>query len=82
MNVLGKTQKNTILFLFQDKNKVKLIDGTRFNASSLINLVDDLAEGIDKVKCEYYDGFLKYESVKNKLMKTEYLSCNKNYSSN
>ena len=41
-----KTISNILLF----------IDSTRFMASSLSNLVDDLAEGIYKIKCKHrYD---------------------------
>ena len=43
--------------------KIKFIDSTRFMASSLSNLVDNLAEGIHKIKCKYYNCFLEYESV-------------------
>ena len=50
-------------------------------ASSLSNLVDNLAEGIHKVKCKDCDCFLEYEIVKVILIKCKCLSCNKNYSS-
>ena len=50
-------------------------------ASSLSNLVDNLAEGTHKSKCKYCDCFLEYESVKDNLMKYKCLSFNKNYSS-
>ena len=32
-------------------------------ATSLLNLVDNLTEGIHKNKCNEYDCFLEYESV-------------------
>ena len=48
-------------------------------ASSLSNLVDNLAEGIHKIKCKH-DCFLEYESVKDNLIKYKCLSCNKDYS--
>ena len=38
-------------------------------ASALSNLVDNLAEGIHKTKCQDCDCFLEYESVKDNLMK-------------
>ena len=38
-------------------------------ANSLSNLVDNLAEGIHKVKCKDCDRFLEYESVNDDLMK-------------
>ena len=42
-------------------------------ATSLSNLVDNLAEGIHKIKCEY-------ERFKKNLIKYKCLSCNKDYS--
>ena len=60
--------------------KMKSIDSARFRASSLSNLVDNLAEGIHKIKCKDYDCFLEYESVKDNLIKYKCLSCNKDYS--
>ena len=48
--------------------------------SSLSNLVDNLAEGIYKIKFKDYDCFLKYKSVKGNLIKCKCLSCNKDYS--
>ena len=61
--------------------KTKFIDSARFIASSLSNLVDNLAEGIHKIKCKDCDCFLEYESVKNNLIKYKCVSCNKDYSS-
>ena len=49
-------------------------------SSSLSNLVDNLAEGIHKIKCKDCDCFLEYESVKDNLIKYNCLSCNKDYS--
>ena len=49
-------------------------------ASSLSNLVNNLAEGIDKIKCKDCDSFLDYKVVKNNLIKHKCLSCNKDYS--
>ena len=49
-------------------------------ATSLSNLVDNLTEGIHKIKCKDCDWFLKYERVKNNLIKSKCLSCNKDYS--
>ena len=49
-------------------------------ASWLSNLVDNLAEGIHKIKCKDCDCFLKYESVKDNSIKYKCLSCNKDYS--
>ena len=52
----------------------------RFFASSLSNLVDNLAKGIHKIKCKDSDCFLEYEKAKDNLIKYKCLSCNKNYS--
>ena len=49
-------------------------------ASSLSNLVDNLAEGIHKVKCKDCGCFVEYENVKENLVKYKCLSCNKDYS--
>ena len=64
--------------------KIKLIDlfmaTDLFLASSLSNLVDNLAEGIHKIKCKDCNCFLEYESVKDNLIKYKCLSGNKDYS--
>ena len=44
--------------------KIKIIDSPRFMASSLSNLVDNLAEGILEIKCKGCNCFLQYKSVK------------------
>ena len=49
--------------------KIKFIDNARFIASSLSNLVDNLTEGINKIKCKDCDCFFEYESVKDDLIK-------------
>ena len=59
---------------------MKFIDSARFMASSLSNLVDNLAEGIQKIKCKDCDCFLEYESAKDNSIKYKCLSCNKDYS--
>ena len=48
--------------------------------SSLSNLVDNLVEGINKIKCKEFDCFLEYTSVKDDLIKHKCLSCDKDYS--
>ena len=60
--------------------KVNVFDSARFMASSLSNLVDNLTEGIHEIKIKDCDGFRKYESVQDNLIKHKYLSCNKDYS--
>ena len=45
-------------------SKIKFIDNAEFIASSLTNLVYNLAEEINKIKCKDCDCFLEYESVK------------------
>ena len=60
--------------------KRKFIDSSRFMATSLSNLVDNLTEGIHKIKCKDCDCFLEYESVKDNLIKYKCLFCNKTYS--
>ena len=48
--------------------------------SSLSNLAENLAEGVDKIKCKDCVCFLEYKSVKDNLIIYKCLSCNKNYS--
>ena len=57
--------------------QIKVIESARFMASSLSNLVDNLAEGIHKIKCQYCDCFPEYESVKDSFIKYKCLSCNR-----
>ena len=49
--------------------KTKFIDSTKFMANSLSNIVDNLAERIDKVECKNCDCFFEHESVKDSLIK-------------
>ena len=48
-------------------------------ASLLSNRLDNLAEGIHKIKCKYCDYFPEYESVNGSSINYKCLSCNKNY---
>ena len=48
--------------------------------TSSSNVVDNLTEGVHKIKCKDCDYFLEYESVKSNLIKHKCLSCNKDYS--
>ena len=59
---------------------IKFIDSARFRATSLSNVVDNITEGIHKIKCKDCDCFLEYESFKDTLIKYKCLSCNKTYS--
>ena len=59
--------------------KTKIIDSTRFMASLLSNLVDNVAEGVNKIECKDCDCFLEYESVNDNSMKYKCISCNKDY---
>ena len=49
-------------------------------ASTLLDLVDNLTEGIHKIICKVCDCFLAYERVKDNLIKYKCFSCNKDYS--
>ena len=60
--------------------KLKFIDCARCFTTSLSNLVDNLTERIHKIKYKDCDCFLQYESVKDKLIKYKFLSCNNDYS--
>ena len=44
-------------------NMIGLTDSTRFMASLLSNLVDDLEEGIHKVKCKYGHDYKNVKKV-------------------
>ena len=59
--------------------KVKFIDNVRFMARLLSNLVDNLTEGIHKIKCEGCGFFLEYKRVKGNLIIYKCLSSNKCY---
>ena len=48
-------------------------------ASSLSNLVDNLVEGIHKIKRKNCDCFFEYESANDNSINYKYLSDNKNY---
>ena len=74
---IDKNGNENVVFI---SHKIKFIDSARFVASSLSHLVDNLAEGIHKVKCKDCDCFLEYESVKDNLVKYNCLFCNKDYS--
>ena len=60
--------------------KIKFIDSARLMATSLSNLIDNLTEGVHKIKCKDCHCFLKYESVNDNWVKYKCLSCKKDYS--
>ena len=49
--------------------KIKGLDSMRFMATLLTKLVDNFSEGVHKVKCKDCGCSLKYESLKNNLIK-------------
>ena len=73
---------------------LQFIDSARFMASSLSNLVNNLSEGIHRIKCKYghddkkcetcgikykhCDCFLEYTNFKDDLIEYKCLICNKN----
>ena len=77
---------------------LQFIDSATFMASSLSNFVNDLSEGVHRIKdkfghddkkCEtcaikyeYCDCFLEYINVKDDLIEYKSLCCNKNYQNN
>ena len=69
--------ENEIIKIDKDENetvetlsyKIKSIDSAIFIDSSLSNLVDDLTEGIQKIKCKDCDCLLEYEAVKDNFIK-------------
>ena len=66
----GKYRKAQNFFCSNRKRKRSYkYPSARFMACSLSNLVDNLAEGIHKIKCKDCDCFLKYESIKDNLIK-------------
>ena len=60
--------------------KRKFTDNSRFMATSLSNLADNLTEGIHQIKCKDCNYFFEYESAKGNLMKYKCLFYNKTYS--
>ena len=74
--------------MFLNRNKVRKndkaanediinISNCKMMISSLLNLVDNLAERIHKFKCKDCNCFFEYKSVNDNLIKYKCLSCNK-----
>ena len=61
------------VFIATFSQKVNFIDSARLMASSLSNLVDNLAEEIHKTKCKDCDCFLEYGSVSDNLIKEVFI---------
>ena len=74
---IGKNSNESVVTIIY---KIKFIDNARSMASSLPNLVDNLAQGINKIKCKDCDCFLDYESIKNNSIKYKCISGNKVFS--
>ena len=60
--------------------KIKFINSAISMASLLSDVVDNLAEGIQKIKYKDCDRFLEYEIVEDNLIKCKCLSYHKDYS--
>ena len=58
--------------------KIKIFDSMRFTVTSLTKVVNNLSEGIHKIKCKDCNYSFKNESVKNKLKKIIQKSLMKN----
>ena len=88
MKIFSISKKEEVIKINQDDNenlvaisyKIMFTDSARFMATSLSKLVDNLRDGIHKIKCEHCDCFLDYESVMDNLMKNKCLTCNKTFS--
>ena len=53
---------------------LKFIDSARFMATSLSNIVDNLTDGIHKIKCKDCNIFLQFESAEDNSIKYKCLS--------
>ena len=62
--------------------RLQFIDRARYMARLLLNLIDNLAEGIytTKCKCKYRDCFPEYTNFKNDLTEYKCLCCEKKVS--
>ena len=88
MKIFSISKKEEVIKINKDDNenlvaisyKIMFTDSARFMATSLSKLVDNLRDGIHKIKCKHCDCFLDYESVMDNLMKNKCLTCNKTFS--
>ena len=71
---VSNTDKDGNESVYNISYKIKFIDSTRFMGSLLSNLVDNLAEGIHKIKCKDCDCFLESKSDKDNFIKYKCLS--------
>ena len=71
---MAKTDKDGNGRVVTISRKIKCIDSANVMASSLSDLVDDLADIMHKIKCKDCGCFLEYESVKKNLKKYVYLA--------
>ena len=63
--------------------RLQLIDSARFIAGSLSNLVEDLAEGIHKIKCTNCNNCCpEYTNAKDDLTEYKCLCCSKKFDEN
>ena len=58
--------------------KLQFIDSARYMASSFSNLDDNLAQGINKIKCTK-TSYLEHTNADSDLIEYSCLCCNKNY---
>ena len=77
--VIRKVNKDGNEYIMTISYKIKFIDSARFMASSILYLVDNLGEGIHKIKCKDSNCFLELKSINDDLIKYKCLSRNKNY---
>ena len=59
--------------------KIKFIDSYRFMSSSLSKLIDNLSEGLHKIKCLDCESCLDYMKTKNEKLILKCFNCKQNY---
>ena len=58
---------------------LQFVESARFMARSVLNLVNNISEGIHRMKYKHYNCFLEYTNFKGNLIEYKCLCCNKNY---